>query len=322
MKSSTRGRLYLIKNLNCALATMEALQDITGTREDLILKAVTGLEGGVVASGSTCGVLTAGAIFMAQHFDGEIAEGGQTAKASLLNKVGEYLDWFRGRFGTALCRERSDVDFYTAWGQVRYFVPGDRLFRCFRHIGESVRFVEESVKTGLDSVDSSHTLNSGAGCAGEVLRRVGERTGIGIDMGDMGSLEPLSFILNGGIGLSGGVCGALAGSIIAINSLFGMDVRSSSFPRNVLDFIVGHLNLILKRPLGMPEPFGLGREMVSRFKKEAGSTNCSEIVGRGFRDFADFEAFYPKSDGCLKLIDFSSEISCKIIEKWSLKESP
>ncbi|MBN1572374.1 MAG: C-GCAxxG-C-C family protein [Deltaproteobacteria bacterium] len=318
MKSSTRGRLYLVKNLNCALATVEALQDLTGTRDDLILKAVTGLEGGVVASGSTCGVLTAGAIFIAQFFDKEIAKGGPAAEALLLKKVGKYVDWFGGRFRTTLCSGRSRVDFYTAWGQIRYFVPGDRLFRCIRHIGESVRFVEENVKAGLDFADLSHEAKNNMSCAGEVLRRVDERTGIGIDMGP---LERISIVHNGGVGLSGGVCGALAGSVIAVNSIFGMDVRSSNFPRNVRDFIVGHLNLILKRPVGMPEPFGLGREIVSEFKREAGSVNCSEIVRRKFRDLADFEAFYPKSDRCHKLIDFASEISCRTIEKWSHKGS-
>jgi C_GCAxxG_C_C family probable redox protein len=285
-------------------------------RDDLVLKAVTGLEGGVVASGSTCGVLTGGAIFMAQNFDDEIAKEGPAAGAALLAKVGEYLDWFEGRFGTALCREKSCVDFYTSYGQARYFVPGDRVFSCFLHIGEGVSFVEQSVKAGLDAQNIPHAPGGGAGCAGEVLRRVGERTGI-----DVSRLKRLTFVLDGGVGFSGGACGALAGSIIAINSLFGMEVRSSNFPRNVRDFIVGHLNLILEKPMGMPEPFGLGREMVEEFKREAGSIDCSDIVGREFRDPADFETFYLKSDRCRRLIDFASETSCGIIERWIGKEN-
>jgi C_GCAxxG_C_C family probable redox protein len=146
---------------------------------------------------------------------------------------------------------------------------------------------------------------------------VGEETGV-----PTGGLVRLTAVLNGGVGFSGGICGALAGAVMAVNSIFGMEVRNSSLPRNVRDFIVGHLNLILKRPMGMPEPFGLGREIVSRFRIEAGSIDCSEIVGRSFKDIAEFDDFYSKSDRCRKLIDFASNITCRVIERWSLKENP
>jgi C_GCAxxG_C_C family probable redox protein len=150
-----------------------------------------------------------------------------------------------------------------------------------------------------------------ASCAGEVVRRVGEKTGI-----STGSLKRLSVVLDGGVGLAGGVCGALSGAIVAVNSRFGMDVRSSNFALNVRDFIIGHMNLLLKKPMRMPEPFGLGREIVMEFSMEAGSINCSEILGKRFRDPADFETSFSESGRCRELIDFASNISCRIIESW------
>ena len=65
-----------------------------GKPEDKLLKSFTGLEGGVVATGSTCGVVSGGAIGLAlSHYD-EIMEKGIPAQAGLLALVGEYVKWF------------------------------------------------------------------------------------------------------------------------------------------------------------------------------------------------------------------------------------
>ena len=47
-----------------------------GRQEDRVLKAFTGLEGGIVASGSTCGLVTGGALGLAQmHDNKEVVSG-------------------------------------------------------------------------------------------------------------------------------------------------------------------------------------------------------------------------------------------------------
>ena len=56
-------------------------------------------------------------------------------------------------------------------------------------------------------------------CAKLVLEGIKKQTGIGDDL-----LENLSFIFDGGIGLQGGACGALAGAIMGINLVMGMSV--------------------------------------------------------------------------------------------------
>ena len=62
-----------------------------GKPEDRLLKSFTGLEGGVVAAGSTCGVISGGAMGLAlSHYD-EIIEKGIPAQAGLLAMIGEYI---------------------------------------------------------------------------------------------------------------------------------------------------------------------------------------------------------------------------------------
>jgi hypothetical protein len=64
-------------------------------REDRVLKALTGLEGGIVSSGSTCGVVTGGAFGLALMYDDLLQEGNIGAKAAVLSLAGEYLKWFK-----------------------------------------------------------------------------------------------------------------------------------------------------------------------------------------------------------------------------------
>ncbi len=71
-----RGSQYLLKDLNWALATLEVVQDMIGKQEDLALRSATGLEGGLVARGSTCGVVTGGALGIALMRVEELDKGG------------------------------------------------------------------------------------------------------------------------------------------------------------------------------------------------------------------------------------------------------
>jgi signal transduction protein with GAF and PtsI domain len=62
-----------------------------------------------------------------------------------------------------------------------------------------------------------------------VLKGIKEQTGITNER-----LENLSFVFDGGVGLQGGVCGALAGAIMGINILVGMNFKNlSNLQRNV-----------------------------------------------------------------------------------------
>jgi C_GCAxxG_C_C family probable redox protein len=283
-----------------------------GKPEDKLLKSFTGLEGGVVATGSTCGVVSGGAIGLAlSHYD-EIMEKGIPAHAGLLALVGEYVKWFEDNFGTSFCRERSGVDFYTTMGQLRYFMPGDKVGKCLWHIRGAIRHLYSFRQKELSmmEVQSEERQDESIHCAQRVLKGIREHTGVGDDL-----LEQLSFVFDGGIGLQGGACGALAGAIMGMNLLIGMNVRNMKYSEILKAFVVGHKNLITNKPMEKPEPFNVGKEIVKNFKEKAGTIECRTIAGQKFSDWSDFQDFISSSDKCSGLIEFAKDQASIAVEK-------
>ncbi len=282
-----------------------------GRQENVLLKAVTGLEGGLVASGSTCGVVTGGALGIALAHDNELQKQGMIAEAKVLSLAGEYFRWFEESFGSSFCRGRSGVDFYTALGQLRYFLPGDKVGKCLWHIGSATRHLYTFRENDLLSMDIDHTTpGNPIHCAQSVLRGIRDRNGIGDPL-----LERLSFVFDGGVGLQGGVCGALAGAVMGINLLLGMNIRDIKYFQTIKAFAIGHVNLLLEKPMGQPEPFGVGKDIVKRFRAKAGGTECSSITKMKFSNWADFQKHISCSDQCKRLIEFATTEASHAIQK-------
>jgi C_GCAxxG_C_C family probable redox protein len=306
-----RASFYLMKDFNCALAFLEVFQNMLGRREDRVLKAITGLEGGLVASGSTCGVVTGGALGLALMHENVLQEGGIVAEAGVLSLVGEYFKWFEQSFGSSFCRQRSGADFYTTFGQLRYFLPGDRVGRCLWHLRGAMRHLYSYQKKDLPRIDMEPKEIQGepTHCARAVLKGIRDRTGIGDPL-----LERLSFIFDGGVGLQGGVCGALAGAVMGINLLLGMNIRDMTYFQTVKAFVVGHINLLLDKPIGKPEPFGVGKNIVRRFREETGSIECRAITEKAFPDWNDFQGYISSSDKCNELIGLATNEASNAIQ--------
>ena len=285
-----------------------------GKPENKLLKSCTGLEGGVVASGSTCGVVSGGAIGLAlSHYD-EITEKGMPAQAGLLSLVGEYVRWFEENFGTSLCKERSGVDFYTTMGQLRYFIPGDKVSKCLWHIRGAIRYMHSFRQKELPimEIQPDEKQDKPIHCAQQVLKGIKEKTGIGDDL-----LEQLSFVFDGGIGLQGGACGALAGAIMGVNLLMGINVRDMKYSEILKAFAVGHKNLLTNKPVKNAEPFNVGKDIVKNFKKEAGAIECQTITEQKFSDWSDFQDFISSSAKCSGLIEFAKDQASVVVEKYA-----
>ncbi|MBW2638462.1 MAG: C_GCAxxG_C_C family protein [Deltaproteobacteria bacterium] len=282
-------------------------------KEDTMLKAVTGLEGGVVASGSTCGVVTGGALGLALLHEKDLTERNGNAQIAVIGKAREYVEWFDSEFDTTLCRERTGVDFYGVGGQIRYLLPGDKIARCLWHIGRATQKLNSLSETALPgSVERTDARETGIPhCAEAVLRGVRERTGIGDSL-----LERSSIVFDGGVALTGGVCGALAGAIMAINLLLGKDIRNTKYTSTIKGFVTGHLNLLLDRPVAMPDPFGVGKDIVMKFRGKTGALSCRDIAHEEFRNWKDFIEYRGSSSVCHELIEFSIERASNIIEQW------
>jgi len=147
-------------------------------------------------------------------------------------------------------------------------------------------------------------------CARFVLEGIRKKTGIGSKR-----LEKLSFVFDGGLGLTGGVCGALAGAITGINHLVGLPVRNMSYWKTIKGFGIGHVNLLVDRPFGTQEPFKAGKQVVQKFKEIAGSTECCDITGEGFAGWDDFQEYIKGASRCHELMDFAVDQACRVIRQ-------
>ena len=287
-----------------------------GKPDDKLLKSFTGLEGGVVGIGSTCGVVAGGAFGLGlSHYD-EILEKGVPAQAGLLTLVGEYVKWFEENFGTSFCKERSGVDFYTTMGNLRYLIPGDKVGRCLWHIRGAIRYLYSFRQKELPIMEmqSDENQDEPIHCAQRVLKGIKEQTGIGDDL-----LEQISFVFDGGIGLQGGACGALAGAILGVNLLIGINVRDMKYSEILKAYAVGHKNLVTNKPVEKPDPFNVGKEIVKNFKEEAGAIECQTITGQRFLDWSDFQGFILSSDKCSRLMEFAKDQASIAVEKYAEK---
>ena len=280
--------------------------------DNTFLKAVTGLEGGCVAGGSTCGIVSNGSLGLALLYEEDIKQRGTEAKKEVMRQAGEYVKWFKDSYGSSLCRDMTKTNFYSIRGQLIYFLTGRRLAGCFWHIRGAIRhlyLIKNNVSNKTVPIDSESKCDQAVHCAQKVLEGIRRETGIGDQR-----FEELSFIFDGGVGLSGGACGALVGAITGLNLLLGMRVREISYWKILKGFSVGHVNLLVKKPFGTPEPFMAGKQIVEKFKEKAGSLECSHVTGKYFSGWDDFQEFITGAKQCKELMDFAIEEASETIK--------
>jgi hypothetical protein len=279
--------------------------------DNVVLKAVTGLEGGCVAGGSTCGIVTNGCLGLALLSEENIKQNGTESKKDIMRHVGNYIKWFKESYGSFLCRDITKTDFYSIWGQLMYFFTGRRLAGCFWHIRGAIKYlysIKEDLTNKKIPVNSDKNDEQCIHCAQNVLERIHKKTGIGNKR-----LEELSFIFDGGLGFSGGICGALVGAITGINLLLGMGIREMSYWKIIKGFTVGHVNLLVNKSLGSPEPFTVGKQIIEKFKEKAGSLECNVITGKHFLDWNDFQGFIIGSKKCQELMNLAVEDASELV---------
>ena len=148
-------------------------------------------------------------------------------------------------------------------------------------------------------------------CAREVLRRIRERTGVGDPV-----LENISVVLDGGVALSGGLCAALAGAVLAIHLLLGKNLRELSMPESYYTFFKGLSYLRAAEEQDADHAFNGTRKIAVPFEEKAGSIHCREITDRDFAGWDDFQSYLCDSGTCRELIDFSVSEACRIIENF------
>jgi len=285
---------------------------MTGKQEDMILRSVTGLEGGLVACGSTCGVVTGGALGIALMRIKDVDGGEEADQREIMNEAREYVEWFQKNFKTTLCRERTSTDFYKTKGQLRYILP-DRVGKCLWHSGKASSRQKYLSTTPLD-VSSKNTTDPNSEsihCATKVLEGVQASCGVGNVL-----LVKIAFVLDGGVALSGGLCGAMAGAVMAANLVFGWDIRKMSYPKTIKEFVRGHVNLLRKHPPRKPETFAIGKDIMNHLRSKEAMLECSRITGRTFSGWDDFQAYMHSSIQCQDLIKEAITVAVQAITRY------
>jgi len=231
-------------------------------------EASTPFAGGIVNQGYQCGMLwgaalAAGAEAYRRHGPGPQAETGAIMAAQRLVKS------FRARTSNEInCLEITELDMQKNMGILKFIVKGGPI-GCFRMAAgyAPVAFSE------IDSALSKKHIEAPSppiSCAAVLAQKMG--------VSDMHAVMAAGFA--GGIGLSGGACGALGTAIWIVE----MNSRKEGAGNN--DF---------QNPRAM--------EIIDRFVESSDyEFECSEIVGRRFEDIND-HAGYIRDGGCSAIIE-------------------
>ncbi len=277
-----QSKKLLFRTLNCCESQIVPFQNAHEIDNDVLLKAVTGLAGGMYNRGSTCGVVFGAAINLAMLKNKELENWTPGDELFLLKQVADYVKWFEESFGGHLCRDRTELDFQTMRGKVGLLFP-KKAKGCVKQSALSMKYLLTH-----DSKIEVESCSEYDHCATDVLRMVRQRTGIGDK-----TIEQLSTVLDGGIGMSGGGCGALAGGIIALGLQFGNEhSKEDAFKkRNMFRTI--------------PRKFSkITNELINQFEEKFGTLECEEIAKRQFDGFEDF---LKQREECQPIIDWVIE---------------
>ncbi|MEW6555300.1 MAG: C-GCAxxG-C-C family protein [Actinomycetota bacterium] len=308
---STYARGRIIKYLNCMQATFGTLEGYLGVSERTALTASCPLEGGGASEGSTCGVVSGGCLGITLAHLADVLSGEAGKGEALYERLREYTGWFEREFRSTLCRERCGVDVKEIAGFANYLITGKVVTRCINHIGQAVNRLIELMNRPLEGGGETTELDrrlagSGGYCGAEVLRGVRADTGYGSLF-----LEQLSLGFDGGIGLSGGLCGALAGALLPMGLIWGIDPKKEGLVGTLVPFLRGHYNLYFDRQ--EPELWAVANPFMREFKARYGSLECRDIVGRSFTSGGELAEHMAGSATCAEIKGWCRERTTALI---------
>jgi hypothetical protein len=229
------------------------------------------LAGGVAGMGFQCGqlwgaALAAGAQAYRKYGSGPQAE----AAAGFVSQ--RLVEAFQSSYGSINCSDVTQIEWKNAKTRqmVGYFLKGGPI-RCFSMTADYARTAFKEINTAFPGghfAPSALEDMASVSCAAMLARKMGAS--------EMQATMAAGFA--GGLGLSGGACGALAAAIwlLALKQNKG----------GMLDF-------------NSPEITGT----IDRFVESTEvNFECSEIVGRQFLDMKD-HARYMHAGGCSKVLE-------------------
>lgn len=234
--------------------------------------AAVPLAGGIMQHGHQCGMIW-GATLAAGAQAHRLFGPGAQAETRAIIAAQRLVAFFRARNNTINCRDITNLDkSSTTMQMINYFLIKGGAIRC---ISMAARYAPVALSVINNALSEKHidTSSAPASCAAMLAQKMG--------ISDMHAVMAAGFA--GGIGLSGGACGALGAAIWII----GMNCHEE-----------GAAKIEFKNALAID---AIDKFMeCTDFKLE-----CSAIVGRRFENIDD-HASYLHDGGCSKIIEVLS----------------
>ncbi|MFV2016446.1 MAG: C-GCAxxG-C-C family protein [Candidatus Heimdallarchaeota archaeon] len=296
-----QAQSILLKSKSCALTQIKLFQEILDNHDDEILNAVSGLSGGILSKGSTCGVVFSGALSLAMLLDSKVVNWTKQHEITLHDLISDYTNWFEEKYKSTLCRDRIKLDLWTVKGVAKLLLP-QKIIKCLSHTKGSMRYLSSKVEEfKFTEIENDTISNQSYHCARTVLERIRNATSIG-----NAQLEKISIAFDGGVGLQGGACGALAGAIMALNLHTGSlneNIENKKQSKNYLSYPLKNRKKenIEKKPIAYQ-----AKELVEKFLKVTNSLECKNITNKRFSNWNEFQNYREKSQICETLIDLTS----------------
>lgn len=231
--------------------------------------AVMPLAGGIEQMGYQCGQLW-GAALAAGAEAHRLFGPGPRAEAAAIIAAQRLADAFQTSYKSINCFEVIELDWKNAQGKqvLKFFLKGGPI-RCFSMTAGFARATRREIDVTFAD-DEIEAPEPPVSCAALLARTMGAN--------DMHAVMAAG--LAGGIGLSGGACGALGAAIWLI------EMNRAAAGNGNVEF-------------NSPE----ATEAIDRFVQSTdGEFECAKIVGRKFVDVHD-HASYLRAGGCARIIE-------------------
>ncbi|MEO2051492.1 MAG: C-GCAxxG-C-C family protein [Allomuricauda sp.] len=260
------GRKVFLKSGTCSRTFFHILNREFGHLKPIEERASDTLAGGIMQEGHQCGMLWGASLAVGAEAHRRFENPDQAIAVAIL-ATQKIMESFKNREGTINCREITHCDFSNKLSMAKYFVSG-RFLHCYNL---AQHWAPEAVNTALKGLsdDSTYPSEPCLSCATEVAKKIGAS--------EEESIMVAGFA--GGLGLSGGGCGALA-AVIWLKSL-------------------EWCNDVPKK-MAMNNPHA--QETLSAFYQLTHSELlCSKITGRKFETISAHTR-YIQNAGCAQLI--------------------
>ena len=270
-KKINAKKIFLTKG-TCSFTFFYILNREYGHPREMEEKALDPLAGGILQQGYQCGMLwgasmAVGAESFRRHDDAGLA----TAVA--IRATQQLMKSFENRTKCIDCEDFTKIDFKNKLQFAKHMITG-KFWSCFKLADKWAPEAIEAANEGL-SQDQIDFKFSPISCASEVVKKMG------------GSDEEIMMVAGfaGGMGLSGGGCGALAAAIWM----------------NILKLLREG-----KWKSGFSDPDT--EKVIEKFYEATNyEMECHKICGKRFNSLDEHTGFI-NSGGCEKLINVLSQI--------------